>query len=783
MTPPTRSDTVSYFPSFTPPPNRGGSDSMTSRREQEALDYHSTGRPGKIEVIPTKPLATQNELALAYSPGVAEPCREIQKDPDAGFKYTARGNLVAVVSNGTAVLGLGNIGPLASKPVMEGKGVLFKRFAGIDVFDLEVDSEDPEDVIRFCQLLEPTVGGINLEDIRAPDCFHIEETLKETLDIPVFHDDQHGTAIIAGAGVLNALQLVGKKPEDVRVVFTGAGASALSTAEHFVRLGIPREQIFQVDSHGVVHSKRTEGMNPYKARFAQDTPFRTLDDVIEGADVFIGLSVKGAVSPAQISLMAPRPIIFALANPDPEILPEEVAQARDDAIMATGRSDYPNQVNNVLGFPFLFRGALDVRAREINSEMMLAATHALAELAQTEVPETVASAYADERFRFGPDYLIPKPFDPRVLFYVAPAVAEAAMRTGAARVELDLDAYRDRLMASLGPGREVMRWLTARARRDPKRVVLIDGQNEKIILAAAQIVEEGVAQPILIGKPHKIEPLAKELGVGLEGVEIIHPALEEESRYSYADELHRLRRRKGLTLAEARSNLYKPVYYASMMVRRGDADALVGGVDSNYPEVIRPSLEVVGTAPGVTRVAGLHMIAQRDQDLLFFADTTVNIDPGPETLAEVALLTARFVEGLGLTPRIALLSFSNFGSARSRASENVVEAVARIKEMAPELEVDGEMQADTAVDPRILQGSYPFSTLTQPANILVFPNLAAANTAYKLVGKLSDAEVIGPVLLGMAKPVHVLQRGSTSQDVVNLATISSVDAGHRSPQT
>jgi malate dehydrogenase (oxaloacetate-decarboxylating)(NADP+) len=754
-----------------------------SRRRQEALDYHAEGRPGKIEVIPTKPLSTQKELALAYSPGVAEPCREIHRDPDAAFRYTARGNLVAVVSNGTAVLGLGNIGPLASKPVMEGKGVLFKRFAGIDVFDIEVDTEDPEELIRFCQLLAPTVGGINLEDIRAPDCFIVEERLKETLDIPVFHDDQHGTAIIAGAGLLNALHLVDKRPEQVRVVFTGAGASALSTAEHLVRLGIPRENIFQVDSKGVIHSERTEGMNEYKARFAHETDLRTLEQVMDGADVFVGLSVKGAISASHVASMAERPVIFALANPDPEIVPEEVRKVRDDAIVATGRSDYPNQVNNVLGFPFLFRGALDVRAREINHEMMLAATRALAELARVEVPESVASAYADEEFTFGPDYIIPKPFDPRVLFFVAPAVARAAMETGAARTGVELEAYRDHLMASLGPGREVMRWLTTRARRSPAKVVLVDGQSDRVIRAAAQVVEEGVARPVLIGKPHRIRPRAEELGVDLEGVEIVHPAQEEAGRHAYADELFDLRKRKGLTLAEARSDMYRPIHYASMMVRRGDADALVAGMESNYPEVIRPSLRVVGTATGVKRVAGLHMVARRSRDLLFLADTTVNIDPDPETLAEIALLTARFVEGLGLTPRIAMLSFSNFGSAPHPESERVRRAVERVKAESPGLEVDGEMQADTAVDERILRGTFPFSDLKEPANILVFPNLAAANTCYKLLGKLGDAEVIGPVLLGMGRPVQVLQRGSTTQDVVNLTTIASVDAQQRNPQT
>jgi malate dehydrogenase (oxaloacetate-decarboxylating)(NADP+) len=751
-----------------------------TRRRQAALDYHADGRPGKIEVIPTKPVATQRDLSLAYSPGVAEPCLEIERNPEEAYRYTARGNLVAVVSNGTAVLGLGNIGALASKPVMEGKGVLFKRFAGIDVFDLEVGSEDPDDLIRFCQLLEPTVGGINLEDIRSPDCFYVEETLKETLSIPVFHDDQHGTAIIAGAGLLNALVLTGKSVDQIRVVFTGAGASALSTAEHFVRLGVPREQIFQVDRDGVIHEGRTEGMNPYKARFAQRTPWRTLDEVLDGADVFVGLSGKGAVTAPQIARMASNPIVFALANPDPEILPEEVQAVRPDAIIATGRSDYPNQVNNVLGFPFLFRGALDVRARGINAEMMLAATRALADLARTEVPESVTSAYSGEEFQFGREYIIPKPFDPRVLFHVAPAVARAAMESGVARMDLDLDEYRDRLMASLGPGREVMRTLTSQARRNPPRVVLADGQHDKIIRAAGQIVEEGVARPVLLGKPHKIEARAEALGIDLAGVEVIHPALEDTQRYAYAEELHALRQRKGLTLAEARSNLYKPIYFGSMMVRVGDADAMVAGVESNYPEILRPALEVVGMASEASRLAGLYMVALRNRDPLFFADTTVNIDPSSETLAEVAILAARFVRDLGMTPRIAMLSFSNFGSARHPASTKVRRAVEQVKAKDPDLMIDGEMQADTAVDAELLRGAYAFSDLKEPANILIFPNLASANIAYKLQAKLGGAEVIGPILLGMASPVHVLQRGSSVQEILNLVTVASVDAQRRS---
>ena len=752
-----------------------------SEDRKAALDYHSEGRPGKVEVVPTKPVATQRELSLAYSPGVAEPCREIHAEPLDVFKYTARGNLVAVVSNGTAVLGLGDIGPLAAKPVMEGKGVLFKRFAGIDVFDIEIDAPDADDVIRFCRMLEPTVGGINLEDIHAPDCFHIEETLKETLDIPVFHDDQHGTAIIGGAALMNALEIIGKEIGEVKVVFSGAGASAIATARHLLRLGAKKENLMVVDSKGVIYRGRAEGMNEFKEEFAVETDARTLDDAMEGADVFIGLSVAGLVSREMVASMAPDPVIFALANPDPEILPEEVAEVRDDAIMATGRSDYPNQVNNVLGFPFIFRGALDVRATTINEEMMLAATEALAELARTDVPEAVLHAYGGQQIHFGRKYLIPKPFDHRVLFFVAPAVAKAAMDSGVARVELNLDDYRDRLRASLGPGREVMRWMTNRARRDPKRVVLAEGHNEKVIRMAAQMVEEGVARPILVGRPPRVREKAEAMGVDLSGVEIVYAADEEDVRERYAEDMFARRMRKGLTLNEARSNMFKPIYFAASMVKAGDADALVAGIESNYPEIMRPALEVVGVAEGVNRVAGLYMVALPNRDLLFLADTTVNIDPDAETLADVAILSSRFVQELGLTPRIAMLSYSNFGSARHPSSEKVADAVRIVRERDPQLEIDGEMQADTAVDPEKLQEIYPFSNLKEAANVLVFPNLGAANTCYKLLYKLGGAEVIGPVLLGMSRPVHILQRGSTGQDVLNLATIASVDAQARSP--
>ncbi len=748
--------------------------------KQDALEYHTLGgRPGKIEVKATKPMSTQRELSLAYSPGVAEPCLEIEKRPDDAYLYTTKGNLVAVVSNGTAVLGLGDIGALASKPVMEGKGVLFKRFAGIDVFDIEIDSKNPEEVIRACQLLEPTFGGINLEDIKAPECFHIETTLKKTMDIPVFHDDQHGTAIISAAGLINALELVGKKPEEVRVVFSGAGASAISSARHFLRLGVKHENMMMVDSKGVIFKGRTEGMNEFKEEWAVETEARTLEDAMEGADVFVGLSVAGMVTKEMVGSMAANPIIFGLANPVPEILPEEVAEVRDDAIMATGRSDYPNQVNNVLGFPFIFRGALDVRARAITPNMMLAATHALAELARQEVPESVMMAYGGEHIEFGREYIIPKPFDPRVLFYVSPAVAKAAMEDRVARMDLDLDQYRDRLRASLGPAMEVMQRMVSMARRNPKRVVLPDGQNDRIIRAAAKVVEEGVAVPILVGRPATIRDRARALGVDLEGVDIIYPPEEDERRERYANALYSRRKRKGLTLAEARGQMTRALRFAGMMVREGDADALVAGIESNYPETIRPALQVVGRADAVEHVAGLYMIALPNRRLLFFADTSVNIEPDVEILAEVAILSAGFVRELKIEPRVALLSFSNFGSAPHPFSKKVSEAVRRIKELDPELEVDGEMQADAALNFGLLKELFPFSDLTGPANILVFPNLSAANTAYKLMGEIGGAEIIGPILMGMRHPVHVLQRGCTVQDAVNLITIASVDAAER----
>ena len=744
------------------------------KSKKDALEYHERGRPGKIEVVPTKSVATQRDLALAYSPGVAEPCLEIHSNPDDVFRYTARGNLVAVVSNGTAVLGLGNIGPLAAKPVMEGKGVLFKRFAGIDVFDIEVASENPEEVIRFCELLEPTVGGINLEDIAAPACFEIEEVLANTLDIPVFHDDQHGTAIITAAALLNALDIVGKKIERVKVVFSGAGASALSTAKHLLRIGMTLDNILICDSKGVIHEGR-EDLTKYKAVFAAKTSHRTLGDAMAGADVCIGLSAKGAVTKEMVVSMATDPIIFALANPDPEILPEEVLEVRDDAVIATGRSDYPNQVNNVLGFPFIFRGALDVRARGINEEMMLAATHALAALARTQVPDTVRGAYEGSEMSFGKEYLIPKPFDHRVLFHVAPAVAKAAMETGVARVAVDLDEYVDRLRASLGPGREVMRWMTARARRNPAKIVFPEGHNDNVILAAVQMKEDGICTPILLGRPPRVQEKADILGVDLGGVEILYAATCTEKRYDFAQTLFKRRARRGLTLAEAQWSLYKPIYFAASMLEAGEVDAMVAGIEASYAETLRPALQVVGRAAGVSKVSGLYMLAFPGRELLFFTDTTVNIDPDAETLCDIALQTAAFVQDLGIQPRVAMVSFSNFASSSHKEARRMARAVDMVRESNPELEVDGEMQADTAIDEIKLREVYPFTRLTGPANILIFSRLSAANVAYKLLDRLGGADVIGPVLLGMAKPAHILQRGCSVQDILNLSTIASVD--------
>ena len=745
---------------------------MSSRR-QEALDYHSQGRPGKIQVTPTKPFKDQRDLSLAYTPGVAEPCLEIAKNPDDAYRYTTKGNLVAVVSNGTAVLGLGNIGALAGKPVMEGKGILFKAFADIDVFDLEVGSESPEDVIRFCQLLEPTVGGINLEDIRSPDCFYVEQKLRATLGIPVFHDDQHGTAIISGAALLNALVVVKKDIANIKIVFAGAGAAAIATAEHYVRLGVVRENIVMCDHKGVIYQGR-EGLDEFKQRFAVDTKARTLADALQGADVFVGLSVASIVTGDMLQGMTKKPVIFALANPTPEIMPDEAKKARPDAIVATGRSDFPNQVNNVLGFPFIFRGALDVRAKKINEEMEMAATRALAALAKEEVPESVTRAYGGDKLKFGPDYLIPKPFDPRVLLWVAPAVAWAAVASGIAGRIIDIEEYRAELEARLGPERQVMRGLITRAQQDPPSIVFPEGDDPRILRASRILADEGIARPILLGDLDAIRRQADEGSLTLEDIELVNPQTATD-RDQLAQELWQRRERRGMTLREARALVLDPMYYGLMMLRAGRTDALVAGEEIDYPDAVRPALEVIGVEPGRKHVSGIYMMIFRQQTF-FFADTTVNIEPDAQTLAEIATATAKFVTRLGVEPRIAMLSFSNFGSVKHPAAAKVQQAVALLHEREPELQVDGEMQADTAVVERILTKVYPFARLRGPANVLIFPDLDAANIAYKLLARLGDAQAIGPILVGMDRPVHVLQRLSEVPDIVNMAVIAAVDA-------
>uniref|UniRef100_C6DZ61 Malic protein NAD-binding protein n=1 Tax=Geobacter sp. (strain M21) TaxID=443144 RepID=C6DZ61_GEOSM len=739
-----------------------------------ALDYHSSGRKGKIEVIATKPCQTAADLSLAYSPGVAEPCLAIQQNPDDAYKYTAKGNLVAVVSNGTAVLGLGNLGALAGKPVMEGKGVLFKRFADIDVFDIELNTENPDEIIRACQLLEPTFGGINLEDIKAPECFYIEEELKKTMNIPVFHDDQHGTAIICSAALLNALMLVQKKIEDIRIVVNGAGASANSCAKLAIALGVKPNNMIMCDTKGVIYKGRVEGMNPYKELFAAETHFRTLEEAAVGADVLFGLSAKGAFTPEMVRSMAPNPIIFAMANPDPEITPEEAHAVRGDVIIATGRSDYANQVNNVLGFPFIFRGALDVRATAINEEMKLAAVHALAKLAREEVPDSVSKAYGNEKFSFGPSYIIPKPFDPRVLLHVAPAIAQAAMDTGVARMPIaDMAKYIEQLESSQGKSKEIMRMIINKAKSDPKKVVFSEGEDDKILRAAQVLVEEGIAQPILIGDQKKIKQKMDDLNLDLD-VPIMDPS-DSELTEEYAAELYRLRQRKGLTISECRRIMRRKsrAHFGNMMVHMGHADALLGGIDTHYPETIRPALQVLGKQEGLSSVHGLYMMVSK-KNVYFLADTTVTIDPTAEELAETAILAAEMVHKLDIEPRVAMLSFSNFGSVDHPQTRKVKRAVEIVKERAPNLIVEGEMQADTAVVPDLLDG-FTFSKLKTPANILIFPDLNSGNICYKLLHHLGGAEAIGPILMGMNKPVHVLQRGDDVNDIVNMAAIAVVD--------
>jgi len=744
-------------------------------RPEDALEYHSSSPAGKLSVTPTKPCRTQRDLSLAYTPGVAVPCLEIERDPSLAYKYTAKGNLVAVVSNGTAVLGLGNIGALAGKPVMEGKAVLFKRFADIDVFDIELATSDPKEVIRTCQILEPTFGGINLEDIKAPECFYIEEELRKTMKIPVFHDDQHGTAIISGAGLLNALEIAGKKIDEVKVVFNGAGASAISCAAHYVKLGVRLENILMCDTKGVVFEGRTEGMNPYKARYAAKAQARTLTEALVGADVFFGLSQGGVVTADMVKGMAPNPIIFALANPDPEIAYDTALAARPDAIVATGRSDFPNQVNNVLGFPFIFRGALDVRATTINDEMKLAATRALAAIAKADVPDSVLRAYGVDRLEFGREYIIPKPFDPRVLIWEASAVAQAAMDTGVAQHPVDIKQYREELERRLGKANEVMRFMINKAQKQPKRIVFTEGEEGKILRACQILMDEKIASPILLGNEATIRNKASDLRVNLTGAQIIEPRkfarLEE-----YTEEFYSLRQRRGVTRTEAEHLILNTVTFASMMVRLNDADALIGGLTTHYPDTIRPALQVIEVRPELRKVAGVYVLITPKGDVYFLADATVNIEPTSEDLAEIAIMAAEKARRFNQEPRVAMLSFSNFGSTRHPLADKVRRAVELVRQRAPGLMIDGEMQADTAVVPQIAEETYPFSTLKGGANVLVFPNLEAGNIAYKLLHRIGGCELIGPLLTGLSKPVHVLQRGSEVNDIVHVAAVAVVDA-------
>ncbi|NUO79882.1 NADP-dependent malic enzyme [candidate division KSB1 bacterium] len=744
--------------------------------KEEALRYHTEGRKGKIEVVSTKPCVTQTDLSLAYTPGVAEPCREIHQTPEAVWEYTSRGNLVAVVSNGTAVLGLGDIGAAAGKPVMEGKGVLFKRFADIDVFDIELDTHDADAIIKAVQIMEPTFGGINLEDIKAPECFQIEETLKKLMKIPVFHDDQHGTAIISGAALLNALELVGKDIRKVKIVFNGAGASGIACANYYLSLGVSRHNLILCDTKGVVYAGRKENMNPYKAKLAAETKARTLAEAIEGADVFVGLSGPNMVTKDMVKSMAKDPVIFAMANPDPEITYDEATSVRKDLIMATGRSDYPNQVNNVLGFPFIFRGALDVRATAINEDMKHAATRALAELAKEPVPYTVIKAYRLQSLKFGRDYIIPKPFDPRVLLWVAPAVAKAAMDSGVAQKKIDLDKYREELESRLGLSRKFMRVMINKAKTSPKRIVYPEGDFPAILKACEIILDEGMAHPILLGDEKTIMSQVEELHVRLEGgVEIINPVTSPKLP-KYVEAFYEMRKRKGLTRRDAEEMIRHRHYFGPMMVHLGEADGMIAGLTKHYPEVLRPALQIIKLREGVAKVAGLYAMVFKE-GVYFIADATVNTDPSAEDLAEIAILAAREVRRFNLEPRVALLSFSNFGSVKHPLSEKVQAALAILRRKAVDFEVDGEMQADTAVVPEIINEFYPFCRLKSGANVLIFPDLISGNVSYKLLQRLGHAEAIGPMLMGMRKPVHMLQIGSMSEtDVVNMTAVAVVDA-------
>jgi malate dehydrogenase (oxaloacetate-decarboxylating)(NADP+) len=757
------------------------SDSVKSDFDRAALDYHQFPVPGKVDVNSSKPCNTERDLALAYSPGVAIPCKEIAKDPEKVYDYTAKGNLVAVITNGTAVLGLGDIGPAAGKPVMEGKGVLFKQFAGINVFDLELKTNSVDEFCNAVRTLEPTFGGINLEDIKAPECFEIEERLKREMNIPVFHDDQHGTAIISGAALMNACHITKRKLEDVRVVMNGAGAASVSCAKIFFALGVQPKNLMMCDSKGVIYKGRTDGMNKYKQEFAVETTKRTLTEALNGADCFIGLSVAGAVTPAMIKDMAPNPLIFAMANPDPEILPPDAKKARPDAIVATGRSDYPNQVNNVLGFPFIFRGALDVRATQINEEMKLAAVHALAKLTREDVPERVSAAYGGQQFTFGPEYIIPKPFDPRVLLWVTPAVAKAAMDSGVAKKPIqDFQAYRDQLESLQGAKtsfvRRVMHRVKQQAKERNKELPLIyfpEGSSTKVLKAINTVRQEGICRPVIMGYPEIVKATIKNLGMQeLLEVPIIQPSAHPKFK-EYVKKMFEMRQRKGVMYREAERLLSNPDYFAAMAVHLGDADGMVTGATQNYSDCVRPILEVIGSGRrGVA--SGLNLVIFKNK-MLFFADTAVNIDPTAEQCATFAIHAARVAEYFKIQPRIAMLSYSNFRSKGENPSK-MKRAAEIVKKHYPHYIVDGEMQADTAVNPDVVERIFPFCDIKNGANILVFPNLDSGNISYKLVQQLGGAEVIGPFLMGVKRPANVLQRTSNVEDIINTTAMTALEA-------
>jgi malate dehydrogenase (oxaloacetate-decarboxylating)(NADP+) len=747
-------------------------------RKQDALDYHSKGRPGKIEVIPTKDAKTQRDLSLAYSPGVAEPCKEIHANVENVYKYTAKGNLVAVISNGTAVLGLGDIGPEAGKPVMEGKGVLFKIFADIDVFDIEINEKDPEKFVQIVKALEPTFGGINLEDIKAPECFYIERKLKEQLNIPVMHDDQHGTAIISAAALLNALEIQKKKIDKVKFVVNGAGAAAMACVQLYVSLGATAENFIMFDRKGALHKERVD-LDEFKQPFANAKSDVTLGDALKDCDVFIGLSAGNVLNGDMVKSMAKNPIVFAMANPDPEISWEDATNARKDVIMATGRSDYPNQVNNVLGFPYIFRGALDVRARHINEAMKLAAVKALAELTKTPVPDIVNLAYNEKTISFGPNYIIPKPLDPRLLSTVAPAVAKAAMESGEAQFPImDWDAYVTNLDNRLGLDNQVMRVIGSKARKDPKRIVFAEADNIKVLKAAQIIFDDGIGYPILLGDEKKIQELALNNNIDIEGLPIFDTRSDatEEKRLQYSEIFLKKMGRKGFNAYEAKKVMRDRNYFGCMMVECGDADAMISGLTKNYPDTIRPALHTIGMEEGVKKIAGMYLMLTK-KGPLFLADTTVNFNPTAEELAEITLMTAKEIRNFNIIPRIAMLSYSNFGSSNSPEAKLVAQARKIVKEKMPTLIVDGEMQASVAFSKELMKENYPFSELVdKDVNTLIFPNLASGNIAYNLLKELDTADAVGPILLGLNKPVHVLQLGSSVRSIVNMALIAVVDA-------